>query len=72
MSGAGMSSFGPMMGSSSDVNRLVSRSSSPSDMLCGSQRTPPFAPPYGKRSSEHFHVIHIASAAHSPSVTLGS
>ena len=29
------------------------------------------APPYGSRSSAHFHVIHIASAAHSPSVDLG-
>ena len=31
---------------------------------------PPFEPPYGSRSSAHFHVIHDASAAHSPSDTL--
>ncbi len=72
MSGAGMSSCGPMNGSSSDVKRRVSRSSSPWLIARGLQRTPPFAPPYGKRSRAHFHVIHTASAAHSPSVTSGS
>jgi hypothetical protein len=45
MSGAGMSSWGPMIGSSSDVNRRVSRSSSPVDITRGLQRTPPLAPP---------------------------
>jgi len=72
MSGAGMSSCGPMIGRSSDVKRRVNRSSSASERLRGSQRTPPLAPPYGSLSSEHFQVIHIASAAHSPSVTSGS
>ena len=69
MSGAGMSSCGPMIGSSSEVNRRVSRSSSPGDISRGLQRTPPFAPPYGRRRSAHFHVIHTASAAHSPRLT---
>jgi hypothetical protein len=45
MSGAGMSSCGPMNGSSSDVKRRVSRSSSVLLIARGSQRTPPFAPP---------------------------
>ncbi len=72
MSGAGMSICGPITSTSSDVNRRVSRSSSGRDIARGSQRMPPFAPPYGRRTSAHFHVIHIASAAHSPSETSGS
>ncbi len=35
MSGAGMSSFGPMIGRSSEVNRRVSRSSSPPERVRG-------------------------------------
>ena len=72
MSGAAMSSCGPMIGSSSEVKRRVSPSSSRGDIWRGLQRTPPLAPPYGRRSSAHFHVIQTASAAHSPSVTSGS
>ncbi len=72
MSGAGMSAFGPIIGSSSEVNRRVSRSISPGESSRGLQRTPPFAPPYGSRSSAHFQVIHTASAAHSPRSTAGS
>ena len=72
MSGAGMSVCGPITSTSSEVNRRVSRSSSGSDSARASQRMPPFAPPYGSRSSAHFHVIHVASAAHSPSDTSGS
>ena len=45
MSGAGMSSCGPITGRSSEVNRRVSRSSSAWDIWRGLQRTPPFAPP---------------------------
>ena len=45
MSGAGMSSCGPMIGSSSLVKRRVSRSSSPRESERGSHRIPPFAPP---------------------------
>src|SRR5207237_772682 len=71
MSGAGMSSCGPMIGSSSEVKRRVRPSISRAESERGSQRTPPFAPPYGSRSSAHFPVIHMASAAHSPSVTCG-
>ena len=70
MSGAGMSSCGPMNGASSAVKRRVMRASSPCESMRGLQRTPPFAPPYGRRSNAHFHVIHIASAAHSPRSTL--
>ena len=69
MSGAGMSFCGPMIGSSSEVKRRVIFRSSSSESSFGLQRTPPLAPPYGSRSSAHFHVIHIASAAHSPRVT---
>ena len=58
MSGAGMSVCGPISRTSSDVKRRVSRSSSRCDSACASQRMPPFAPPYGSRSSAHFHVIH--------------
>ena len=72
MSGAGMSCCGPITGRSSDVKRRVIPSSSRRESVRGLQRTPPFAPPYGSRSSAHFHVIHIASAAHSPSETSGS
>ena len=45
MSGAGMSSCGPITGSSSDVKRRVSPWISRSDISRGLQRTPPFAPP---------------------------
>ena len=45
MSGAGMSSCGPMNGSSSDVKRRVRRSISVSESSRGLQRTPPLAPP---------------------------
>ena len=72
MSGAGMSVCGPISRMSSDVKRRVSLSSSRSESACGSQRMPPFAPPYGSRRSAHFHVIQVASAAHSPSETSGS
>ena len=72
MSGAGMSACGPIIGRSSEVNRRVRRSSSPVESSRALQRTPPFAPPYGSRSSAHFHVIHTANAAHSPRSTSGS
>jgi hypothetical protein len=72
MSGAGMSSCGPMNGESSAVKRRVMRASSACERSRGVQRTPPFAPPYGSRSSAHFQVIHIASAAHSPRSTAAS
>ncbi len=45
------------------------RWSSPSDIDFGLQTTPPFAPPNGMPESAHFHVIHIASALTSSSVT---
>ena len=61
-----------MNGSSSAVNRRVTAWSSRSERTRGSQRIPPFAPPYGSRSSAHFQVIHIDSAAHSPSETCSS
>src|SRR6266404_3778411 len=54
------------------LTRRFSRSSSESDSVRTSQRMPPFAPPYGSRSSAHFHVIQVARAAHSPSETSGS
>jgi hypothetical protein len=72
MSGAGMSRSGPIAPISSVVKRRVIRCTSPGASSRGLQRTPPFAPPYGRRSNAHFHVIHIASAAHSPSETSAS
>ena len=69
MSGAGMSSCGPITGKSSDVKRRVSPWISRWGHLTRAQRTPPLAPPYGRRRRAHFHVIQTASAAHSPSVT---
>src|SRR6185503_7318687 len=70
-SGAGMSFSGPISLMISDVKRRVMRSSSPRDIDFGSHVTPPFAPPNGSPISEHFHVIHIASAFTSSSVTSG-
>ena len=49
----------------------VMRCSSPSDMILGLQITPPLAPPNGIPARAHFHVIHIASAFTSSSVTSG-
>ena len=72
MSGAGTSVCGPMKGSSSDVNRRVNTSSSRWLIARGSQATPPFAPPYGRSINAHFQLIHIASAATSPSSTPGA
>jgi hypothetical protein len=70
-SGAGMSFSGPISFTISDVYRRVIRSSSGRDIVFGSQTTPPFAPPNGRPISEHFHVIHIASALTSSRVTSG-
>jgi len=41
---------------------LLTRSNSPADISFGLQTTPPFAPPKGKSSKAHFHVIQAASA----------
>jgi hypothetical protein len=41
-------------------------------MRDGSQTTPPFAPPKGRLTTAHFHVIHAASALTSSSVTFMS
>src|SRR6058998_1246617 len=57
-----MSFSGPISLMISEVYRRVMRSSSPRDICFGSHATPPFAPPNGSPISEHFHVIHIASA----------
>ena len=66
-----MSFSGPMMMEISVVNRRVRFSSSCIDIALGSQMTPPLAPPNGMLTSAHFHVIHIASALTSSSVTSG-
>ena len=55
-----------------DVYRRVTRSSSPIDIVVGSQTTPPLEPPKGMFTSAHFHVIHAANALTSSSVTLRS
>ena len=48
------------------------RSSSPRDMFLGSQIMPPLAPPKGMLTTAHFHVIQLASARTSSSVTSGA
>ena len=70
-SGAGMSCSGPISLTISEVKRRVIRSSSSVESAFGSQTTPPLAPPNGRFISAHFHVIHIASALISSSVTAG-
>ena len=70
-SGAGMSLSGPISLMISLVKRRVIRSSSRRESIFGSTTTPPFAPPNGIPASAHFHVIHIASALTSSSVTFG-
>ena len=70
-SGAGMSFSGPISLMISLVKRRVIPSSSWRDIFFGSQTTPPFAPPNGMPISAHFHVIHIASALTSSTVTSG-
>ena len=70
MSGAGMSSFGPMNGARSAVNRRVIRDElgrATARAGCSARR--PSRRRTGRRSSAHFQVIHIASAAHSPRLT---
>src|SRR5216683_301478 len=47
------------------------RSTSPIDILCGSQITPPLAPPKGMLTTAHFQVIQLARARTSSSVTSG-
>jgi hypothetical protein len=68
-SGAGTSESGPSVAMIPDVYRRVRRSSSPALILSGSHTTPPLAPPNGKFTTAHFHVIHAASALTSSSVT---
>ena len=70
-SGAGMSFSGPISLMISLVKRRVIPSSSRRESRFGSQITPPLAPPNGRPISAHFHVIHIASALTSSSVTSG-
>ena len=60
-----------MSGKISLAYRRVMRSSSLFDIRFGSQITPPIAPPSGSPTMAVFHVIHVASALISSSVTLG-
>ena len=66
-----MSFSGPISLMISLVKRRVMRWSSPSLIAFGLHTTPPFAPPNGIPASAHFHVIHMASAFTSSSVTSG-
>ena len=70
-SGAGMSKSGPMLLPRAWVNRRVMRCSSPSLYFVGSIWIPPLPPPKGRPASEHFHVIHDASAFTSSRCTWG-
>mmetsp|Transcript_23306 Transcript_23306/g.58498 ORF Transcript_23306/g.58498 Transcript_23306/m.58498 type:complete len:265 (-) Transcript_23306:406-1200(-) len=71
MSGAGMSSRGPMMSRHFCTNRLVSFSSSRSLSVLTSTQTPPFAPPKGMSSKAVFHVIREARERTSSMSTCG-
>ena len=66
-----MSCAGPIRGRIALAYRRVSRSISICDISLGLQVTPPFPPPKGMFTTAHFHVIHVASAFTSSSVTLG-
>ena len=72
MSGAMTSIRGPMIGRTSEVYRRVSRSSSPTLILVGSQAIPPLAPENGRFMIPTFHDIHIDRAATSPRSTWGA
>ena len=72
MSGAMTSIRGPMTGSTSSVNRRVSRSFSPLLSAAGSHATPPLAPANGRFMIPHFQLIHMARAATSPRSTFGA
>jgi hypothetical protein len=71
-SGAITSTRGPMIDSTSSVNRRVTRSFSPSESAAGSQVMPPFAPANGRFMMPHFQLIHMARAATSPRSTDGA
>src|SRR3989304_5812481 len=68
-SGAGMSFSGPIIRLIAEAYRRVIRSSSPLLISFGLQITPPFAPPYGRPMTAHFHVIQHARARTSSGLT---
>ncbi len=70
-SGAGMSRCGPISGAMRCTSLRVSRSSSPCDIVAGSQQIPPFAPPKGMFTSAVFQVIRDARDCASSASTLG-
>ena len=71
-SGAGMSFSGPISLMISLVKRRVMPLELAAARAASDRRsTPPLAPPNGRPISAHFHVIHIASALTSSSVTSG-
>jgi hypothetical protein len=70
-SGAGMSFSGPISSAISVVKRRVSRSSSASVSVRGSQTTPPLAPPKGRSTSAAFQVMNMARARQSSRVMAG-
>ena len=71
-SGAITSTRGPMIASTSSVNRRVRRSFSSGLSAAGSQAMPPLAPANGRFMIPHFQLIHMASAATSPRSTDGA
>ena len=66
-SGAGTSISGPMMGAMPRMKDRHRRSSSRSESSLGFTRTPPLPPPYGRSSSEVFHVMSAAKQRNSSS-----
>jgi hypothetical protein len=60
MSGAGMSSDGPMISLMACTSLRVSFSNSRSDRRLGSTVTPPLAPPKGMSMTAVFHVMRLA------------
>ncbi len=61
-SGAGTSIAGPTFLATWRTQPRQMPSCSRAERLCGSQMTPPLAPPSGMSTTAHFHVIHIDSA----------
>ena len=70
-SGAGTSSSGPRFLAICLTQPLQSRSCSPRLSDRGSQTIDPFAPPSGRSTMAHFHVINIANARTSSTVVAG-
>ena len=70
-SGAGTSTTAPTLRETCRTHPRQICSCSRALRLCGSQTTPPLAPPSGMSTTEHFQVIHIARARTVSTVSCG-